>query len=441
MKYADIIAKGKALGLTDLELYVQTNNGMNMRLFEGKLDTYNEKSYFGIAVRGLYEGKMGFAYAETLDNIDELLEKVIQNAKNLSTTEKEFIYGGSGTYENVKEEVADFGKYSNQDKIQMLQKLEKSILDSDERIKKVSYCNYQENAVVTQIINSKGVNLSRNLSYSSVFAGAVAEANGETAVGFSGDIGYEFEKLELERIRKEVVEDATGTLGAGSIETGTYPVVFRRSVATELLQAFVSLFSGESAKKNLTLLKGKEGTKVFGDNITIYDDPFVENAIVKIPFDDEGVPCHTKTLVENGVFKMFLHNLATADYFQTASTGNGFKSSVASSVRVGPTNLYLQPGQYTFDDLLKSMNSGIFVTEINGLHAGANPISGAFNVQATGYYVKDGKIERPITLFVISGNFIEMLNEVEMIADDLEKRFVGVASPAFKVRKLKISGK
>ena len=135
------------------------------------------------------------------------------------------------------------------------------------------------------------------------------------------------------------MEDATGTLGAGSIETGTYPVVFRRSVATELLQAFVSLFSGESAKKNLTLLKGKEGTKVFGDNITIYDDPFVENAIVKIPCDDEGVPCHTKTLVENGVFKMFLHNLATADYFQTASTGNGFKSSVASSVRVGPTNL------------------------------------------------------------------------------------------------------
>ena len=131
MKYADIIAKGKALGLTDLELYVQTNNGMNMRLFEGKLDTYNEKSYFCIAVRGLYEGKMGFAYAETLDNIDELLENVIQNAKNLSTTEKEFIYDGSGTYENVKEEVADFGKYSNQDKIQMLQKLEKSILDSD----------------------------------------------------------------------------------------------------------------------------------------------------------------------------------------------------------------------------------------------------------------------------------------------------------------------
>ena len=135
---------------------------MNMRLFEGTLDTYNEKSYFGIAIRGLFEDKMGFAYAETLDNIDELLEKVIQNAKNLNSSEKEIIYDGSGTYQSVKEEVADFQKYSNQDKIQMLQKLEKSILDSDERIK-VSYCNYQENAVVTQIINSKGVNLTRNL--------------------------------------------------------------------------------------------------------------------------------------------------------------------------------------------------------------------------------------------------------------------------------------
>ncbi|HHU24580.1 MAG: TldD/PmbA family protein [Bacilli bacterium] len=441
MKYAEIIAKGKALGLTDLEIYLQTSNGMNMRLFEGTLDTYNEKSYFGIAIRGLFEDKMGFAYAETLDNIDELLEKVIQNAKNLNSSEKEIIYDGSGTYQSVKEEVADFQKYSNQDKIQMLQKLEKSILDSDERIKKVSYCNYQENAVVTQIINSKGVNLTRNLSYSTVFAGAVAEENGETAVGFSDDIGYEFENLELERIRKEVVEDATGTLGAGTIETGTYPVVFRRSVATELLQAFSGLFSGEAAKRNLTLLKGKEGEKVFGDNITIYDDPFVENAIVKIPFDDEGVPCFTKTLVENGAFKMFLHNLATADFFKTSSTGNGFKNSVASSVRVGPTNLYLKPGEKSFDDLIKSLDSGIYVTEINGLHSGANPISGAFNVQGTGYYVKDGKIDRPITLFVISGNFLEMLNEVELIANDLEKRFIGVASPAIKVRRLKISGK
>ena len=99
MKYADTARK--VLGLTDLELYVQTNNGMNMRLFEGKLDTYNEKSYFGIAVRGLYEGKMGFAYAKRWTTSTNCSKRLSKTPKPIDDR-KEFIYDGSGTYETSK---------------------------------------------------------------------------------------------------------------------------------------------------------------------------------------------------------------------------------------------------------------------------------------------------------------------------------------------------
>ena len=89
-------------------------------------------------------------------------------------------------------------------------------------------------------------------------------------------------------------------------------------------------------------------------NINIVDDPFTDHAIVKQPFDDEAVPCVTKNIVENGVFKGFMHDLASANFFNVNPTGNGFKAGVSGTVSVSPTNLYLEPGDKSFDELNES---------------------------------------------------------------------------------------
>lgn len=441
MNYNKIIERGLELGISEIELYIQTNQGTTMKLFEGELESYLQREYFGMAIRGLYDGKMGYVYTEKLTNIDEILNQLINNAQTLTTTDLEIIYDGKKKYQHVDEQLADYDDYSNLDKIEILQKLEADIMKADERIKKVSYCQYQDNRSNTKIINSKGLNLERNFSYLYVFAGAVAVEDGENAVGYAGEAGYKLKELPYDEMIKEIVTDATGTLKAGAVLSGNYPIVLKHSVATSFLSAFQSIFSAESAKKKLTILKDRIGEKVFGNNITIYDDPFFEKAVIKVPFDDEGVPCYQKKIVEDGVFKTFLHNLATADYFKTTSTGNGFKASIASSVRVTPTNLYLKPGTFKLEELISSLESGIYVTDVAGLHAGLNPISGDFNVQATGYLVEKGQIGRPITLFVISGNFYDMMSNVEMIADDLKNNFLGVASPSLKIKRLKVSGK
>jgi glycosyltransferase involved in cell wall biosynthesis len=95
----------------------------------------------------------------------------------------------------------------------------------------------------------------------------------------------------------------------------------------------------------------------------------------------------------------------------------------------------------SFDELVASMDQGILVTDVSGLHAGLNPISGAFNVQASGFEIKDGKIDRPVTLFVVSSNFYELLNNIEEIASDLEENFIDVAAPSVKIKSVMISGK
>lgn len=443
MTLQKIIERGLQLGLEAVEIYASTSESNTIKLDEGKLETYNTKEIFGVSIRGLKDGKMGYVYTETLDDeyVEEILNNLVQNIATLDATEPEFMYEGGSEYQEVPELKADYKQYTAAEKIAMLQKLEKEIKSKSEKIVKVGYCQYSEASQNIQIINSKGLDLHKSYSYMSVFAGAVANENDQTVVGVAADINTEFKNLELDRIINESTESALAQLGAGDIKTGNYPVVFKRDVATEILSAFTSIFSGVAVIKKMTILADKVGQKVFGNNITIYDDPFYTDALVKTSFDDEGVPCRTKTIVENGVFNGFLHNLKTANFLKAEPTGNGFKAGVDGGVSVSPTNLYIKPGKLSKDEIISTIDNGIYVTEVNGLHAGLNPISGDFNVQASGFVIENGKLGRPITLFVVSGNFYEMMNQVEEIGNDIEKRFNSVASPTLKFKQLAISGK
>lgn len=443
MTLQKIIERGLQLGLEAVEVYSSTSESNTIKLDEGKLEAYNTKEIFGVSIRGLKDGKMGYVYTETLEDeaVEAVLRQLVENVKSLDATEPEFMFEGGCEYQTVPEVVADYKEHSTAEKIALLQRVENEIKAKSEKINKVAHCQYSESSQRVEIVNSKGLNLKRSFSYMSTFAEAIATENDETVCAFAGDINTEFDKIEVERIVEESSSDVLSRLGAGAVQTGKYPVVLKRDVATEILQAFSSVFSGDAALRRMTILTDKVGQKVFGENITIYDDPFCEKALIKSSFDDEGVPCYKKEVVENGVFKGFLHNLKTANFLGAKPTGNGFKAGAAGGVSAGPTNLYIKPGELSKDEIIATIEDGVYVTEVGGLHAGLNPISGDFNVQASGFIIKDGKIDRPITLFVVSGNFYEMMNMVELIGKDIENRFTGVASPTLKFKELAISGK
>ena len=443
MELRKIIERGLELGLEAVEIYANTSESNTLKLDDSKLETYNIKKIFGASIRGLLDGKMCYVYTESLEDevIEDLLKQLVTNIKIINSTEKEFMYEGGHEYQDVPALVSNYNEVATSSKVNLLKDLEKNILAKDERIKKVGYCQYTETSNDVQILNSKGLNLKRSYSYISTFAGAVATENDQTAIGISGDVQVDFSKFEKERIVEEATSDALSQLGAGFVKTGAYPVVLKRDVATQLLSAFSSVFMGESALRKMTILADKKGEKIFGENITIMDDPFYKDALINIPFDDEGVPCKTKAVVENGVFNGLLHSLKTANFYNEEPTGNGFKAGTAGAVATRPTNMFIKQGNLSKDEIIATVEDGIYITEVNGLHAGLNPISGDFNVQSSGFLIKNGKLDAPITLFVTSGNFFEMMNNVEEVGNDIEKRFTGVASPTLKIKSLAISGK
>lgn len=440
MNYQNIIEKGLSLGLSEIELYESSSVSNKITLFQGKVNTYTLNNTKSLSMRGKYNGQMGYASTESFDEegINHCLETLIQNAKYLSSTDVDYMFDGNAEYVKVENPVADYEEVSFEEKVNFLSKLESRLINFDKRIVNVEL-TYMERASKTRLINSHGINLSKEYSYMVFYAEALAVDGDQSAAKFEADVNTKFSELDADKVFNKLTENVINSLGAGFVQSGKYPVVLSRDVASSIVSAFSSVFSGESAMRKMSILVDKVNQQVFGKNITIINDPFTDKALFKESFDDEGVPCQTIEVVKNGVFTGFFHNLRSANFFKQAPTGNGFRHGASTSV--SPVNLHVQEGNQTEDEIIATIENGIYITEVNGLHAGLNPISGNFNVQSSGYLIENGKKTKPVTLFVLSSNFYEMLNNVEAIANNTEPNFNGIASPSLKIKEVQISGK
>jgi PmbA protein len=154
------------------------------------------------------------------------------------------------------------------------------------------------------------------------------------------------------------------------------------------------------------------------------------------PFDDEGVPTETTPIIEAGVLRNYLHSAYTARKLQSRPTGNGSRTG-AGSVSVGPTNFYLKPGDLTPEEIISSVDSGLYVVELIGF--GVNPVSGDYSRGAVGMWIERGRFAYPVQEVTIAGNLKQMMNDIELVGNDLT--FTGaVAAPTLKIRNMVISG-
>ena len=272
------------------------------------------------------------------------------------------------------------------------------------------------------------------------YANVLANEGNDNKSAYEIRVLRDLENYDVDEYVKILRDKVTSKLNAVQVKSGKYKVILKNETMCSLLGALCGLFNGENVYKGISQLKDKCGEIIFDEKITIKDDPLKKDGLSSTPFDDEGVACFTKTIVDHGRLKMFLHNQKSAAMMKCKSTGNGFKSGYASSVGISPTNFYIENGENSFDDLLTIMEDGLIIDELNGLHAGLNPISTDFSLQASGYLVKNGKIVRPVNLITVAGNFLDMMKKVEAVGDDTYDSLSGISSPSLLLNELSISG-
>ena len=212
-----------------------------------------------------------------------------------------------------------------------------------------------------------------------------------------------------------------------------------------ILSAFSSAFSAKNAQLGLSLLAGKEGTSIASEVITLTDDPMRPGVSMQTPFDAEGVAAHRKAVIEKGVLKTLLHNLESAKAAGVESTGNASRAGYSSPVGISPYAFCIEAGEYSHDALLALAENGVYITEVKGLHAGANAVTGDFSIESAGFMIENGKLTRPVKSFTVAGNFFELLQNVSALSDEvtvgISGSFTRFGSPDVLIRDMSIAGK
>ena len=215
-------------------------------------------------------------------------------------------------------------------------------------------------------------------------------------------------------------------------------------MAGSLLATFSGMFSADNAQRGLSRLKGREGEVVAASCVTLMDDPHRPGSASSTPFDGEGVATAPKAVIRGGVLTTLLHNLKTAHKQGVTTTANASRPGYASPVGVAPTNFFFEPSDADFDAMLQKLGDGLLITDLQGMHAGANAVTGDFSLAAKGFAVEGGRIGRAVSQITVAGNFYQLLQDIEAVGADLEFRIPGVScfgSPSLLVKSLSVAGK
>ena len=236
-------------------------------------------------------------------------------------------------------------------------------------------------------------------------------------------------------IGRNAGERAVKRLNAAKIETQKVPVVYDPRVAGGIVRHAASGINGAAIARGTSFLKDSMGERIFPEGVAIVDDPHRGRGLRSKPFDGEGLPNARRVLFENGSLKTWILDLASAKQLGLQSTGHAARGT-ATPPSPAATNLYMEAGSQTPEELLGDIKSGFYVTELIGM--GVNMVTGDYSRGATGFWIENGEITRPVSEMTIAGNLKNMFAALTP-ANDLAFRF-GVDAPTIRIDGMTVAG-
>ena len=438
-----VIAKCAQMGIADYELYYQVGGSTEVGVFKHEVNEFSSSLDGGVCFRCIVDGKMGYASTQATSEAEAcaVVERAVDNAKTLESEDEVFLGEGGQEYEPLQMQPYDLP--STEELVATALKAQEALYGQEGVIDGCQSQTFMQQSRVA-IVNSKGLDLSYENNAAGLVSVAVVTNGTEMANSFRFKLG-KLDTIDLDAITKKAADSAKQKLGGEVAPTGQYPVVFNPDAMCSLLGVYSSIFSSEAAQKGLSKLADAEGTVIASPVVTLVDDPFHKENPEPINFDAEGSPTHRKNVIENGVLNTLLYNLKTAHKAGKKTTGNGAKAGYTAPVGIRPFTMYLAGGEMTEEALLEKVGNGVYITDLAGLHAGADPISGDFSLQSAGFMIENGKKTTYVKSFTVAGNFYELLKNIEAVANNVElpmaMGMTAFGAPSTWVNGLAVAGK
>ena len=439
-----VIARADALGLADYELYYQAGESTSVGVFGHEINEFSASNDGGVCFRCIVDGKMGYAATQALNAAEAaaIVDRAADNAAVLEAEEPEFLCEGGKCYQSPN--VAAYDLPTTEELIAKALDVQERLYAEDAMVVDGCETNAISETVQLAIYNSRGLDLQYENRMSGLVIQAVVQDGEEKVNDYQIKMG-KLDTLDTAGLISRAVWEAKRKLGGEVAPTGAYPVVFAPDAVVSLLQVYSSIFSSEAAQKGLSRLADAEGQVIASEQVTLMDDPFYKDSPMPIGFDAEGSPTYCKAVIEKGVLNTLLYNLKTAAVAGKETTGNAAKSGYDSPIGLRPFTMYLAPGQISEEELLQKAGSGVYINSLQGLHAGASPVTGDFSLQSAGFLIENGVKTTPVKSFTVAGNFYDLLKNITAVADNLEfPTAVGMTvfgAPSVLAEGLSVAGK
>ena len=238
-----------------------------------------------------------------------------------------------------------------------------------------------------------------------------------------------------EKIGRTAGERTVERLNPRKVITRKVPVVFDRRVAGSLVSHLASAVNGASVARKTSFLRDKMGQKLFADGIRIIDDPLRKRGLRSHPFDGEGVAGKKLALIDDGFLRSWILDCATARELGLTTTGHASRG-VSSTPSPGASNLHLEAGKLSPEELIADITDGFYVTDLIGM--GVNMVTGDYSRGASGFWIENGKRSYPVSEVTIAGHLLDMFRTI-VPADDLEFRH-GINAPTLRLEGLTVAG-
>ncbi|HEV8615989.1 MAG TPA: metallopeptidase TldD-related protein [Methylomirabilota bacterium] len=436
-----VLERAVARGATSADGFLVEESHFTASVRLGQVDTVAHSREQRLSLR-VFAGKASAA-ASTSDLSRDSLERVVDEATALARVTAEDPHAGlpdpSELIQRVPDlELSDPGGHdlTPEAKIEVARVAEAAALETDPRITNSEGAEYWDRRAHYAYATSHGFAHGYDTSSFGISVSPVAGRNGD----MQRDSWYSMAR------RRAALEDAASVgrtaaaralrrLGSRKVKTVEVPVIFDPDMAASLVRSIAGAASGPSLYRRASFLLDRLGTRIAARGVSIVDEPLLPRALGSRPFDGEGLATRRTVLVADGVLESYLLDSYSARKMGMRSTHHATRDG--SGVSVGTSNLMLLPSSTPAAELIRSVASGLYVTELIGF--GVNGVTGDYSRGAAGMWIENGELAYPVEEVTVAGNLLEMFAAIEGVGDDLVLRD-RTASPTLKIGRMVVAG-
>ena len=413
----------------------------SVSIFHSEIDSYTEHETVSLDARGIVDGKFGAVFTEQIDkNTPQfLINSIKETARLIEKDEKGIIYKGSEKYhkKNVFNKAVTEIKVA--DAIKTCLEIEKKLYAYDKRINEVITIGYENEESDSFLANSYGLKLKRKDAAYTYYAEVTAKEGEDIRTGFKVFVSMDPNEFDVDKFVKEVAEDALSKLNATQCKSKKYTVVFNPETASILIKFLLNPIDAEEVEKKSSFYVDRLNQQVVSKKLTITENGLTKNVFFSY-FDDEGVAVNKREILKKGVLKTYLYTLETAKKAGVEPTGNATTVGGKSIAKLN--QIFVKPGKKSEEEVLSSIKEGVYISDLQGLHAGMNQKSGNFSLQAAGFMIRDGKLAEPLALITVADNLLNLFNNVKEVANNSKLIIQTQATcPSICCKKVSITGK